>query len=432
MSAIEWLDYSSSERDRVMDALAEPKEKGTLDELGFGSVRDAIADHLFPAINTLQTRAKYGLFVAWIYKALLEGQVPSQRLKDEGVIREKKLIHALLAGEGMDADGLIGKESMDALKRMPSAFYWNPLRQLEIYKGGGSLAQYLEDVDALRTSTKQRRDSSFSEDGEARSSKDQVWDPAMPQADERYLENAAFALNTEQATYLRDKVLAMPAIGRRLCLLQWLVQQPEISQDLDSMVFPWEMLDAFGKKMPKTLFDDLIHARNFAKCIQGCTTIYYRFLSEVRREPTDEHDQAISEWLVELQQLAPELLEWHGNIERFWHWIEESQPRLNRDRPFINGWLNRLAASGFNFSAVEQLIDEDLRRTIRDREYRLKGALARLSNAGPLERWQPATSAGLLSYRWRQARRFLSDIHTGLGDTTTSLTAVIVDGGEHA
>ena len=432
MAAIEWLDYSSSERDRVLTALTEPKDKGTLDELGFGSVRDAIADHLFPAINTLQTRAKYALFVAWIYRALLEGQVHPQRLKEEGILREKRLIHALLNGDGKDAEGLVGKDSMDELKRLPSAFYWNPLRQLGVYQGGGSLSEYLGDIDAMRTSTRQRRDSPYGEDGEARSPRDQVWDPAMPAEDDRLLDRATFALSTEQATYLRDKVLAMPTVGRRLCMLQWLVQQPELSQDMDTLVLPWEMLGNFGKKMPKSLVDDLIHARNFALCVQGCTTIYYRFLSEARHEPTAAHDQAISDWMVRLQKLAPDLLEWHGNIDRFWHWIEESQPRLNRDRPFINGWFNRLAASGFSFSGLEQLVDEDLRRTLRDREHRLKGALARLSNAGPLERWQPPAEAGLLTYRWRQARRFLLDIHTGLVDSSSGLTDQGAQGGGHA
>jgi hypothetical protein len=42
------LDYSSEERERVLELLATPKDKGTLDELGVGTVRDAIADHLYP------------------------------------------------------------------------------------------------------------------------------------------------------------------------------------------------------------------------------------------------------------------------------------------------------------------------------------------------------------------------------------------------
>lgn len=432
MAAIQWLDYSSSERDRVLTALAEPKDKGTLDELGFGSVRDAIADHLFPAINTLQTRAKYTLFVAWIYRSLPEGQVPAQRLREEGILREKRLIHALLKGEGASANGLIGKESTDDLKRLPSAFYWNPLRQLDIYQGGGSIAEYLDDVDSIRISTRQHRNSPYGEDGEVRSPQGQNWDHAMPAADDRLLDSARFTLSPEQATYLRDKVLAMPTVGRRQCLLQWLVQQPELSQDISSLTLPWEMLETFENRLPEGLAHDLIHARNFALCVQGCTTIYYRFLCEERHELTDANDQAINDWMVQLQKFAPSLVEWQANIGRFWRWIEEVQPRLNRDRPFIDGWLNRLAARRFRFTALDDLVDEDLRRAIRDRELRLKGSLARLSNAGPLERWLPATKVGLLTYRWSQARRFLVDIRTGLGDSSTDLSPPVAPGDDHA
>lgn len=41
-------------------------EPGTLDELGIGSIRDTFSDELFPGTSTIQTRARYFLFVPWI------------------------------------------------------------------------------------------------------------------------------------------------------------------------------------------------------------------------------------------------------------------------------------------------------------------------------------------------------------------------------
>ena len=35
------------------------REKGTLDELGIGAIRDAFADRFFPGTSTLHTRARY-------------------------------------------------------------------------------------------------------------------------------------------------------------------------------------------------------------------------------------------------------------------------------------------------------------------------------------------------------------------------------------
>lgn len=38
------------------------------DELGTGAVRDAFSDLLFPGVSVLQTRARYLLFVPWIFR----------------------------------------------------------------------------------------------------------------------------------------------------------------------------------------------------------------------------------------------------------------------------------------------------------------------------------------------------------------------------
>ncbi|WP_244818721.1 DUF6361 family protein [Caballeronia sp. Lep1P3] len=63
MSSTGWIDFSASDRRRVHDVLAMMKEKGTLDELGVGQIRDAYADLLFPGFNTIQTRARYFLAI---------------------------------------------------------------------------------------------------------------------------------------------------------------------------------------------------------------------------------------------------------------------------------------------------------------------------------------------------------------------------------
>src|SRR5688572_19144376 len=60
-SAFAWLDYSDGERRRMLEVIELFREKGTLDELGIGSIRDTFADHFFPGISTIQTRARYFL-----------------------------------------------------------------------------------------------------------------------------------------------------------------------------------------------------------------------------------------------------------------------------------------------------------------------------------------------------------------------------------
>ena len=65
-SAFTWLDFAESDRQKAMQVIDLFREKGTVDELGFAPIRDAFADHLFPGTSTIQTRARYFLFVPWI------------------------------------------------------------------------------------------------------------------------------------------------------------------------------------------------------------------------------------------------------------------------------------------------------------------------------------------------------------------------------
>lgn len=66
-SLIGWIDFSSTERERVSQVLSMLQEKGTLDELGIGQIRDAFADQLFPGFSTIQTRAKYFVTIPYIF-----------------------------------------------------------------------------------------------------------------------------------------------------------------------------------------------------------------------------------------------------------------------------------------------------------------------------------------------------------------------------
>ena len=52
-STFAWLDYCESERRKALDVIQAFGDQGTLDELGIGTTRDALADLLliFPRMN---------------------------------------------------------------------------------------------------------------------------------------------------------------------------------------------------------------------------------------------------------------------------------------------------------------------------------------------------------------------------------------------
>ena len=83
-SSFGWLDHSEQQRRQMLEIVDLFREKGTLDELGVGQVRDAFADIFFPGTSTLQTRARYLLFVPWIFARLERKRVRIGQVRRAG------------------------------------------------------------------------------------------------------------------------------------------------------------------------------------------------------------------------------------------------------------------------------------------------------------------------------------------------------------
>src|SRR5262245_57558063 len=90
-----WLDHSEEQRRQVLDVLDLFREKSTIDELGLGTIRDAFADLLFPATSAPQTRARYFLFVPWLYLRLERLRVSSAEIARRARRSEVELIERL-------------------------------------------------------------------------------------------------------------------------------------------------------------------------------------------------------------------------------------------------------------------------------------------------------------------------------------------------
>lgn len=117
-SKLAWLDYSEEEQRRARELVALFSQRESRDELGIGGVRDALSDALFPGTSVLLTRARYFLFVPWLF---LEGSrrgYLGQQLLDWVNRQERRLINALRIGD--DSEGLIGRIAGGAVQNLPS------------------------------------------------------------------------------------------------------------------------------------------------------------------------------------------------------------------------------------------------------------------------------------------------------------------------
>jgi len=120
--SLTWLDFSSADREKMRRVLDLFKEQGTVDEMGLGTLRDALADALFPGTSTIQTRLRYMLFVPWLYQRLERRCGQMGDLGRAARDAEIELIGPLASGD--DAEGVIGSRARVGLSRLPSQVYW--------------------------------------------------------------------------------------------------------------------------------------------------------------------------------------------------------------------------------------------------------------------------------------------------------------------
>ncbi|MEZ5665349.1 MAG: DUF6361 family protein [Burkholderiaceae bacterium] len=417
MPALQWLDFSPTEREDVLTLLESQKDKSTIDELGLGLVRDAISDHLFPGLSTIQTRARYFLFVAWVLRDLERGNVQDDRLVLTLRQREVALINALLATDGETPDerhsGLIGRESRDGTKRLPSTIYWGGIRRLGIYQGTASLQQYLSDLPDLRRNRRKR--SASTEDGEGSDGESgaTTWDPGLPAPCGDFLTETDFELTREEARYLNEKALGLRTSSGQVCLLQWMVRHLDAAT-VDSLETPWILLKNAGRwpELPASLRSELTHAHHFSLCARALTGVYTRLLVARRRDLSLQ--RTARRHPGRFERACRRATGAGARIPAFWRWIAQVNPRLQRDRPFIEEWLRLLAEHGFSVADPAVLLTIQVERWMQARERRLKGALARMGNPPVLQRWSAPEWLGLIDYRWRTARAIVFDILVGL------------------
>jgi len=81
-STISWLDFSDSDRRKMVEVISLFKQRDTRDEMGLAQIRDGFAEMFFPGTTTIQTRARYFIFVSWLYRYQEERKAPSAKIVD--------------------------------------------------------------------------------------------------------------------------------------------------------------------------------------------------------------------------------------------------------------------------------------------------------------------------------------------------------------
>lgn len=393
-STLSWLDHDSEARERMDRVLALFEERGTMDELGLGAIRDAFSDRLFPGTSTIQTRLRYFLLIPWVYETLESRSVGSDEIAETARELEYRITESLKGSD--DQEGVFGREAGRRLKRLASDVYWGGLGEWGIRRYEGSKSRYHEAMDAIYRH--RRRLADQAENGEAPADPfSRTWHPGLPEPPASFPEGLSLALTREEAEYLRERV----EMTHGESLLAFLFQEAEPAE----CDFPWQ--HPIRAELEDRHRETLRHARLYSRVAEGATLLYNLMLSELdaRDDRVVQYRDELSEWQEGLDR--DELRHW--SLEQLWQTVEGQGHTITAGaQRFVSEWVDRC------IEAPEVTEDDASRRLVREREIRVKGARALFKNQRKLDDWSGKSGLGRFDYRWPEVTTYLEDLRAGL------------------
>ena len=408
-SSFGWLALDPEHRRRMMEAVDQFRDQGTVDDLGLGGIRDAFSETLFPGTSTLHTRLRYVLFIPWLLQDASHKETLAE-MQSTFRANEFQLIDALKRGEAAnDAEGVMGRDAGDSLQRLPSAVYWGMLSRWQIFTPGFTIRSYFE-RELLRR--EELAKAPQADDPEVRVHLTPTGlDERLPDPPRRLLSRADFTLLPHEAAYLSETITRTTA-GSVLAHL--VAHRPTTWTDATNA--PESIGDpAIRSELPPDLERLVDRAERFALVAHGANLVYNLLLAE-KTQRTDRQGNDLTEyyrswltdWFPEARDRRP-----FDQDDR----AETAQMVTRRGRrlapptvSFVATWADTVAAA---HTAAEVIDNPQARDLIRQRERQVKAGRARLApgNQRALDAWSGASGTSRYTYRWSYVRRHLQDLY---------------------
>ncbi len=394
-----WLDLTVRDRERMRRVLDLFKEPGTVDEMGLGTLRDALADSLFPGTSSIQTRLRYALFIPWIYQRLEANRVSSENIAHEARDAEIALINPLT--ESDDPEGVIGARAGATLTRLPSHVYWAGLVRWGIFQQRQSQSWYHGRFTRL---VRARFETGRADDPGVVWSGQPVWHPRLPKAPAEFPAGSIFRLSPEESEFMCGRFEETC----RGTLLAWLAREGRATP-AESF---WQDPDALRAGEPVRRIIEL--ARRFSLHVEGIPLLYNLLLARYRNAEQGGDEDLIEWYTTEIAEWAAlEQVEAPFDPGSLWNFVMDRGVRLaDPQRRFVEAWSARVNEIGAN-KITE---DTNLRELVRNRELHLKKNRARFVNRTRLLEWRDGSGVGRMDFRWFRVRQLLIDLHRGFQD----------------
>ena len=414
LSFLTWVDFDSDQKKKMAEVIRLFSEQGVRDELGFGTVRDVIADKLFPGTSTIQTRAKYFLFVPYIFLKLQDEAAKSEKLRNSpermrDFVQEQEQIlrNHLVTLE--DSSGAFGKRN-EELERYPNEVYWAGLKRWGIFKDEVGRSSYYEDLGSRIQLFKDWEKKKKDDENDYSKRPNNFWNAEVEKlyCDSKVREHYSFELHPKEAGFLRSQI-------NERCngtLLNSILKNEIQIGDVETI---WDLK---VRKIINDQFKDILYnSQNFSLLVCGAVRAYFFYCAKkLETSLLKDYEEFFEEWFILAKK--SEFPKW--KIEEFFTYLYtlDDKANVHMTQVFSTQFKKEFdKATTFN----EMLDSDSLLSLLRKRELNLKKIKrARLSNDEPLKRWGNSLNGVAFKaygpdFRWGQSKRIILDIFAGAG-----------------
>lgn len=411
-SGLGWIFFSAKHREKVMQVLDLLAPANTVDELGVGVVRDALADELFPGITTIMTRAKYFVIIPRILNDQLRAKRTNTKTADVLRTEENAVMQALSENHDYEENlGIMGityakknrilhKSRWAELARKPSTIYWNGIRTYGIYTGTLSLANLLQEMDDRETLVSGGYVPADEEQGD---DVDAAFDERrplfeLPEMKPDWMEDLSIDLTPSEAAFVKQRIIAAQPdklIGLLLKRMDRAMAFCEVNN------FAEMSRSAFVADLPPDTQRTISTARDFWTIMLGAHIRFNILLQRKAgsKEGLEEMEMRWAAWRAEMGTF-----DWAAfDRDHLWSIVESHSNIPQRTRHFIDTWIELAAAKEADTQRMDALVEKQERMN--------KGKRSKLGASVEEGRsFSGWIGIGGMSFRFDQVKTILNDI----------------------
>ncbi len=393
---IGFINFSQEELSRKNKVLQMVRDQTAIDELGFGRIRDAFANMMFPGMSTLQRRSKYfAVMPSLFYQATKKSYNNVRDVREQIVRWEIRLTDMLVNGAGNDENkknGITGRSMLAAAKNDPSKFvkydptyiYMTGLRTFDMVKGDIDIYRLI--FERSKQINQQKPKYKASEEGEMSDSEDlnglqQFFSVSGENYDFEYGTTLPLELTKKEAEYIKGHIVnSMKSMNSMLAYI--LRNNVEVLPEYDALGTIWQ-------NMPEDFAEYMKQYRMGQRFSHLAYVVQLRFnhIMAIYNEQQEEADQ--------LQERIEEVLNQYPN--------DFTRQAIDDMLFFIRNRVTEKTVRTFCERTVEQIENRNwdkLDDLIVAREKAVKPGRNKLRN--PKYKGEERGWPQMLSFRWNE------------------------------